>query len=143
MKRIVQYRKACRNEVPWVGASEIRIASLLIGSIEVAWSITGVVPALTQSLFSSRLHKAGMGDEWFLIMMLVGLLTCAGSVLPWRSGRHIGLFLSTLVWAVMTGIFIDMILASPVTATMPIFASFSVGCMYADAKRKPREKLDP
>jgi len=143
MKRFEQYLKACRNDIPWIGASEIRIASLLIGSIEVAWSITGILPTVPQSLFSFRLHSAGMDDEWFFTMMLVGMLTCAGSILPWRSGRHIGLFLSALVWAVMTGIFLDMMLHSPITASMPVFGAFAIGVMYADAKRKPREKLDP
>jgi len=143
VKNIVRrYFDHIRNDVPWIGASEVRLASLMIGIVEIMWSMTGIVPPIPNSIFSTTLHQAGLGDEWFASMMMVGIITTAGSLLPWRSGRHIGLFLSSIMWAVMTGIFIDTLFSAPVVAAMPVFSAFAIGVMYADAKRKPREKLD-
>lgn len=134
--------RAWRSDLPWLsGGAEIRFCAMLIGIIELLWSLLGILPPEERSLFAVRLYDAGLDVEWFGVMGGVGLVTVAGAILPWRSGRHIGLALSCLIWVVMTGVFLDLVFRSPVVMSMPVFAIFSIGMMYADAKRKPREKL--
>lgn len=135
-------RVTFRPDIPFVLA-EIRYCSLLIGLIELSWSIIGQNPPAS-SIFARRMAEAGLGMEWSMSMALAGLILAAGSIFPWRSGRHIGLFLSAIIWFTMFGVFYDLALVTPVVISMPIFGLFSVGLMYADAKRKPRrrEKLD-
>ena len=129
------------RDISFLFASEIRLCTLLIGIVEMAWAFTGII-GVPQSLFKMLLADSGLEREWFFVMVLVGALTSAGAIFPWRSGRHIGLFLSALLWLTMTGVFMSSLSLTPVTVTMPIFAVFAVGLIYVDAKRKPREKLD-
>lgn len=129
-----------RRDISFLWSSEIRYCTLLIGLIECAWSVLGLIPD-NRSLFTMTLEGAGLDDVWFAVMMMVGLLTTAGAVLPWRSGRHIGLFLSALTWFTLFGVFAREDIFTPVVITMPIFGIFSIALMYADSARKPREKL--
>lgn len=129
-----------KDTLPFIFGSEIRYCTLLIGTIELVWSIVGLIPE-HRSLFAQTLYSRGLDVEWFGLMIGTGTVTGAGAVLPWRSGRHIGLFLSALIWLVMFGVFVDDNVLTPVTFSMPVFGLFSIGLMYADAKRKPREKL--
>lgn len=129
-----------RDTLPFIFGSEIRFCTLLIGTIELVWSIVGLLPE-HRSLFAQTLYSRGLDVEWFGIMIGTGAVTVTGALFPWRSGRHIGLFLSALIWFVMFGIFSDADVFTPVTFSMPVFGLFSMVLMYADAKRKPREKL--
>lgn len=129
-----------KRDISFLWASEIRFCTLLIGLVECAWALLGLVPD-NRSLFTTALENAGLNDTWFAVMMMVGAVTSAGAVLPWRSGRHIGLFLSALSWFTLFGVFAAGNIFTPVVITMPIFGIFSIGLMYADSTRKPREKL--
>lgn len=137
-------RQATKADLPWLASgSEIRFCTALIGLIELAWALIGIAPAPDRSLFAVRLFEAGMGLPWFGVMGAVGIITLAGAVLPWRRGRHIGQALSAILWLAMAGVFLDLVDQSPVAATMSLFAIFSLGMLYADAKRKSRAKPDP
>jgi len=127
------------DSLTWLFASEIRYCSLLIGLIETLWAFVGLLPSLPGSLFSATVRASGLGDVWFFVMFFTGFVLFLGSVFPWRSGRHIGLFLSSLVWFVTFGVFIDMAFVAPVVISMPIFGGVSILLMYSDAKRKPRK----
>lgn len=136
--------RATANDLKWLATgSEIRFCTALIGLVEIAWALIGLAPPPDRSLFAARLFEAGMGLPWFGVMGAVGIVTLAGAVLPWRRGRHIGQALSAILWLAMAGVFLDLVDQSPVAATMPLFAIFSLGMLYADAKRKPRAKPDP
>ena len=128
-------------DISFLFASEIRFCCLLIGIIECVWSALGIISE-TRSLFTVTLKAYGLGDEWFITMLSTGIILCAGAILPWRSGRHIGLFLSALIWFTMFGVFFSAYALTPVSVMMPILGFFSIGMLYADIKRKPREKLD-
>ena len=130
------------RDIGWLFSSEVRLCSLLIGIIEIIWSLLGIIPNVNHSLFATRLYEVGLDSRWFMIIGLTGLVLAIGSIFPWRAGRHIGLFLSALAWAVMSLVFIDLIAVSPVASSMPVFCIFCVGLIYADSKRKYREKLD-
>jgi len=129
------------RDISFLFASEIRFCSLLIGVVQVMWSMLGITGSGTGSLFVTALNDAGLGMEWFFSMLVVGVIISAGAVLPWRSGRHIGLFLGALTWFSLFGVFVRQALMTPVVVTMPIFGAFCVMLMYTDAKRKRREKL--
>lgn len=129
-----------KDNLSFLFASEIRFCALLIGLIEIAWSFIGM-QSDDRSLFNRTLEAAGLGDEWFGAMLLTGLVLGIGAVFPWRAGRHIGLFLSAIVWFTLFGVFASASVWTPVVISMPIFGAFSIGIMYADTKRKRREKL--
>ena len=117
--------------------SETRYCSMLIGAITATWSALGL-STTPESLFAVTLHRANLGAEWFFLMLITGVLLVVSSIFPLRSLRHIGLFLASLVWASMTGVFLLAGLITPVTITAPLFALWPVLLMYADAKNKPR-----
>jgi hypothetical protein len=129
-----------KDSLRYVFASEIRYACLLIGLLEIVWSAVGIVPAEPQSKFATVLHEQDFGVVWLFIMLLVGILLTAGAILPWRSGRHIALFLSSLIWFSWFGIFIRELPWAPVVASMPIIGAMCVLLMYSDAKQKPRSR---
>lgn len=117
--------------------SETRYCSMLIGAMTALWSLLGIVPN-RESLFTTTLHAANLGNEWFFLMLLTGLLLIVSSVFPLRSMRHIALFGASLVWAAMTGVFLLANLSTPVTVSAPLFALWPILLLYADAKNKPR-----
>ena len=117
--------------------SETRYCSMLIGALTAIWSLLGLVPH-RESLFVTTLRTANLGNEWFFLMLLTGLLLIISSVFPLRSLRHIALFGASLVWTSMTGVFLLANLITPVTVSAPLFALWPILLMYADAKNKPR-----
>lgn len=134
--------EARKRDIIWMAtASEIRYCSLLIGLIEGFWAFVGLIDNDPRSLFAARLVQSGLGEEWFVVLASVGAMLTAGSIIPWRRGRHMGLALSSLLWFTMTGVFLDLLARSPVAASMPLFAVFSLALLYADSKKKPRENF--
>ncbi len=119
--------------------NEPKLASLLIGCIQVLWSFlsfSGDYDTLSLAIVSHRIEH-----EWFFMMFGTGILLIAGSVCRWRSGRHIGLFLSMLVLLSTFGVFVKFSAWTPVTATMPLLALMCLILLVHDSRGKPREIL--
>lgn len=132
-------KQTMKYRLSFLFGSEIRFCSLLIGIIHMLWAMLGLRTD-ERSLFIRTLHAAGLEYEWFGVMFCVGTVLALGAVFPWRAGRHIGLFLSSLVSFTLFGVFIEESIWTPVVILMPVMGVFSIVLMYADAKRKKREE---
>lgn len=101
------------------------------------WSLLALGPE--DSLFVSYLKANNAELEWSVTLFANGFLLLAGSLLPWRSGRHIGLSLGALTMTAFGGYFFLEGLVTPVTVVMPFLGLMSLITMLAEAKGKPRD----
>lgn len=125
-----------------LGMSEVRWASLLIGLLQFTWSMIPLSGG--QGMITRALQDADAVEPWFVAMALVGMMLILSSVLPWRSGRHIALFLSSSVWFSTFGMVLSSTLEHgtkpPIVlmATFPLLAVYCLLLLVNDVHRKPR-----
>jgi multisubunit Na+/H+ antiporter MnhG subunit len=100
---------------------EYKCASTLIGP-------TGV------SRFWSVLSAQGMAQTWGVLIIFIGVILIYGSLRPHRKLRHMGLVLSSFLWAAMFSLFAVDNLWTPVAMLMPVFAFVSVLLLFQDTK---------
>ena len=114
-----------------------KIAALILGGILLFWSTLALGP--DESLFVMALEHSGYALEWSAIMFCNGLLLLLGALIPWRSGRHIGLALGCFTFTALGGLFFLDGVVTPVTVTMPYLGIMSLITFLAEAKGKPRD----
>lgn len=116
------------------GQSETRWATMLIGVQETLWS---TAPLVASGPLYKTLSRYDAAESWFFIMFSCGCMLIASSMLPWRSGRHIGLFLSCVVWLVTFGLVMKQHGAmSPGMLTFPVMGVFCLLLLINDAFKK-------
>lgn len=122
--------------------SEARLCTLLIGAIQVIWSMLPVTGGDWR--FQRILRHYEYAQEWLSFMALCGVLLIIGALCPWRSGRHMGLFLSSTVWFSSFGMWLNYWaetgkwLVSPTTMLFPLLGLFCLVLFYNDVAQKPR-----
>lgn len=114
-----------------------KVFSVTLGGIMLIWSLLALGPE--DSLFVRYLDANDAKLEWAFILFSNGMLLLAGSLLPWRSGRHIGLALGALTMTAFGCYFFLEGLVTPVTVVMPFLGVMSLITMLAEAKGKPRD----
>ena len=121
--------------------SEWRLATLLIGAMQVLWSVLPFIGGdwrLTKVL--KHYHQE---DEWFIIMATLGVILIAGATLRWRAGRQIGLILSCGMWIAYFSIWLQYILEldkwflSPIFVIAPLLSLFCFLLLINDVMQKP------
>lgn len=118
-------------------AYEAKIASLMIGLIEMLWAFLIIAP--TESVFYQTMMDYGLGEEWFLMMLSIGCILCYGAVRPCRKARHMGLALSVFMWLSMFVVFAFAALLTPVTLAMPVFCGAALLLLVKDAAYKGQQ----
>lgn len=119
---------------------ETKLASLMIGALEVVWAFLIISP--NESMFYQTIMRYQLGEEWFVLMLSVGTLTCYGSLRPSRRARHIGLTLSVFLMLSMFGVFVVSAFLTPVTLAMPVFAIVCMLLLTKDAAWKKEQRDD-
>jgi len=121
--------------------SEWRLATLLIGAIQVLWS---VLPAIGGDWRLLRVLKHfQQDDEWLIVMAALGVLLIVGATCRWRAARQIGLTLSCGIWVSYFVLWVQYTMeigrwvVSPVFITAPLFALFCFLLLINDVLQKP------
>lgn len=117
--------------------THLKISAFMLAGIMLIWSFLAFGPS--DSLFVRTLNDAGLAQQWGGIMFLNGLLLLAGCILPWRSGRHIGLILCCFQMFALGGYFFEREIFTPVSASMPWLGLMSLITLMAEVKGKPRD----
>lgn len=126
-------RKFCKGMVIF---AHTKIAAVMLGGLLLMWSMLALGPE--DSLFASSLRAQDVQAEWAAIMASNGILLLAGSLFPWRSGRHIGLALCSFNMFALGGFFFEQGLVTPVSVSMPWLGLMSLITLMAEVKGKPR-----
>lgn len=116
--------------------THLKISAFTLSGIMLIWSFLAF--GNEESLFTRTLNESGIALQWGAIMFLNGLLLFAGCILPWRSGRHIGLTLCCFQMMALGGYFFEQGIFTPVSASMPWLALMSLITLMAEVKGKPR-----
>lgn len=122
--------------------SETRWCTLLIGSIQIIWAMLPITGGDWR--FQKILRHYGQVEEWLTFMALCGILLIVGAIFPWRSGRHIGLFLSSIIWFTSFGMWLNYWatsgkwLVSPTTMLFPLLGIFCLVLLANDVAQKPK-----
>lgn len=134
-----EQRTRCVFSIPFTG-----LASLLIGLLQVLWSLIPLVSAEhgNRSLFVRVLHETGTGDDWLAVMLLSGLLLSLTSVALFRSLRHVSLFISSAVMLASFGVFAFAGVVTPVTLSLPLLGLYAFALLVIDVTSKRRRLRD-
>jgi len=100
---------------------EFRVGSFMVGFIQI---LCALEPP-TQELY-------------FGYMLVVGLILCLTSFIPWRSGRHIALFLSSTLWFSSEALVKDS--KGPMWLIAPFLGVMSIVLLARDVMRKLRRR---
>lgn len=121
--------------------SETRLCALLIGAIQTIWSVLSTTGG--SAGFLKALAYYHQSEKWLFFMALSGMLLIVTSLFPWRSGRHISLFLSTTVWFSSTALWLnygvdtDVWIVSPTTVLFPLLGTFCLVLLYNEVVQRP------
>lgn len=126
--------------MPFPQRSEARLCTLLIGAVQLYWSVLPIIGA------DWRLRKVlvyfDRTEQWFVVMGVLGLLLMISSMLPWRSARQIALMLSCSSWFGYFGMWVEYWsdtenwLISPVFMSAPLFGVFCIILLINDVMQK-------
>lgn len=125
-------------------SSETRYCTMLIGAIQIVWSVLPITGGDWR--FISILRYFDQGDEWLFFMLLTGLLLLVGGAFPLRKLRHIGLFLSSSVWLASFGMWLNYWavtnkwLVSPTILLFPLLGMYCLILLGNDILGKPKTK---
>lgn len=131
--------------------SDMRQLPLLVGALQVMWSL---IPALRikGSRFYALLDSVNLTNDWGWMMMLSGAYLIVGALVKRRDTLTVALFLSAIVWTVMSILFADAAWRSiqylydgdllttwttPITLSMPVIASSLWFCLFRELIAQP------
>ena len=123
--------------------NELRLATLLVGAIQVLWS---VLPGVGADFRLARvLDYYQQAEEWFVIMASLGILLIIGSTCRWRGGRHIAQILSCAMWASYCVLYLRYMvevkwIVGTVFMTAPLLSVFCFALFVNDVAQKPISK---
>lgn len=124
--------------------SEARLCTLLIGAIQLYWSILPTIGSDWR--LGKVLRHFQATDQWLMVMGSLGILMMVSALCPWRSGRQIALLLSSASWFGYFGIYVkfwfdtDRALLTPVFMTAPLFGVFCFLLLVNDIMQKHRDR---
>ena len=118
---------------------ETRMAAMLVGILEVLWSLLPMMDPSNPTIFVNILSELNMPQLWETCMFFIGALLVVTSICPWRSGRHIALFLSSTAFFSTFGFFMHNWAATPATLAFPVLGAYCLALLVVDVAKKPRE----
>ena len=113
-----------------------KIAAVMLGGLMLIWSTLALGPE--ESLFAQTLNKEDVAIEWGFILGSNGLMLLLGSLVPWRSMRHMGLAFGSFTMFALGGFFFKNGLLTPVSLSMPYLGLMSLITLLAEVQGKPR-----
>lgn len=118
---------------------EIRVLSVLLGSLSITWALIMFKPPETLELLMLLISDGAQGlmASGFLFQ---GCALILGAMLPWRKLRHVGLVIGVICWFSIFGAFLQFWVVNVYSLLFAFVGAFGLFLFHMDVLRKPREE---